>query len=372
MQATTETSMETAPPVGKIPAMPPADQGRDVSGSQPAGGAGRRLRRHRDRRDQAPDRGRPRARGGSPAGGGRPSARPKAAPASSGRSAPGLAAIGADGAAGRRVSAAAPRDRRRVRRAGRLQDRQDRPVAPDRRVGEFRPGRLAPRRAPRPPAGERGGRVAVDNDANIAALGEACHGAGAGLDPVFYVTLGSGVGGGLVVGGHVYHGAPPGEAEFGHLRLGRAAGGTGCATVESRCSGWAVDARIRERATGAGGAARRRGRGPRPARRRGPAPRGGLGRRRPGCAENARRTGGRPGAGPVARGPPVAPGRRSSWAAGLSGVGEPLRAAVAAALPGFVMEAFHPCPPVRLAALGEDAVPVGRWSWRGGRREVGA
>jgi glucokinase len=44
---------------------------------------------------------------------------------------------------------------------------------------------------------------------------------------------------------------------------------------------------------------------------------------------------------------------------GLSLVGEPLRAAVAAALPRFVMEAFLPPPPLRLAKLGEDAVPVG-------------
>lgn len=37
--------------------------------------------------------------------------------------------------------------------------------------------------------------VLVDNDANVAALGEAWHGAGRAHDPVFYVTLGSGVGG---------------------------------------------------------------------------------------------------------------------------------------------------------------------------------
>jgi glucokinase len=82
----------------------------------------------------------------------------------------------------------------------------------------------------------------VENDANTAALGEAMCGAGAGgdADPLFYVTLGSGVGGGLVAGGRIYHGASPGEAEFGHLRLDRDG-----ATVESRCSGWAVDARIR-------------------------------------------------------------------------------------------------------------------------------
>src|SRR5205085_6629816 len=83
--------------------------------------------------------------------------------------------------------------------------------------------------------------VFVDNDANVAALGEATHGAGIAVNPVFYVTLGSGVGGGLVVDGRIYHGAKPGEAEIGHVRLDR--GGT---TLESRCSGWAVDRKIRE------------------------------------------------------------------------------------------------------------------------------
>ena len=44
---------------------------------------------------------------------------------------------------------------------------------------------------------------------------------------------------------------------------------------------------------------------------------------------------------------------------GLSGVGEPLRALVEGALRSFTMEAFAPGPKVALAALGEDAVPVG-------------
>src|SRR5438477_12130860 len=83
--------------------------------------------------------------------------------------------------------------------------------------------------------------VCVDNDANTATFGEALHGAGVGLNPVFYVTLGSGVGGGLVVDGQIYHGATPGEAEIGHVRLDRH--GT---VVEARCSGWAIDSRIRE------------------------------------------------------------------------------------------------------------------------------
>jgi glucokinase len=44
---------------------------------------------------------------------------------------------------------------------------------------------------------------------------------------------------------------------------------------------------------------------------------------------------------------------------GLSLIGKPLTDAIAKALPGFVMEAFHPVPQVKLAELGEDAVPIG-------------
>lgn len=83
-------------------------------------------------------------------------------------------------------------------------------------------------------------RVVVENDANVAALGEAMRGAGRGFETVFYVTLGSGVGGGLVQSGKIYHGLPPGEVEIGHLRLDKCG-----ATVEDRCSGWAVNKRIR-------------------------------------------------------------------------------------------------------------------------------
>jgi len=44
---------------------------------------------------------------------------------------------------------------------------------------------------------------------------------------------------------------------------------------------------------------------------------------------------------------------------GLSLLGEPLRAAVESGLARYVMKAFSPPPPLRLASLGEDAVPVG-------------
>jgi glucokinase len=50
----------------------------------------------------------------------------------------------------------------------------------------------------------------------------------------------------------------------------------------------------------------------------------------------------------------------------LSLVGEPLRQAVASALPGFLMDVFRPGPEIRLAGLGEDAVPVGALLLAGG------
>ena len=51
---------------------------------------------------------------------------------------------------------------------------------------------------------------------------------------------------------------------------------------------------------------------------------------------------------------------------GLSGLGEPLRGGVEQTLPGFIMEAFRPGPRIALAALGEDAVPVGALLLAGG------
>lgn len=194
--------------------------------------------------------------------------------------------------------------------------------------------------------------VTVDNDANVAALGEARRGAGQGHNPVLYATLGSGVGGGLVVDGRIYHGATPGEVELGHVRLDRA--GT---TVESRCAGWAVDRRIRALAAAEPG--------------------GVLARLTAGMSGGeARHLGAALAAGdPAARGLLEETARDLAFGlshavhllhpavvvlgGGLSLLGEPLRAAVAAGLPGFVMDAFKPGPEVRLAGLAEDAVPVG-------------
>jgi fructokinase len=62
----------------------------------------------------------------------------------------------------------------------------------------------------------------IDTDVNAAALAEYRWGAGVGLDSVCYVTIGTGVGGGLVIEGMPVHGAL--HPEMGHLRLRRAPG----------------------------------------------------------------------------------------------------------------------------------------------------
>ena len=58
--------------------------------------------------------------------------------------------------------------------------------------------------------------VFVENDANAAALAEAKAGAGKGLDDVVMITLGTGVGGGVVIGGKLYSGFNYAGAELGH------------------------------------------------------------------------------------------------------------------------------------------------------------
>ena len=62
-------------------------------------------------------------------------------------------------------------------------------------------------------------KVAFANDANCLALSEATDGAGAGADIVFTVILGTGVGGGVVVGGRVLNGANAIAGEWGHNPL---------------------------------------------------------------------------------------------------------------------------------------------------------
>ena len=85
--------------------------------------------------------------------------------------------------------------------------------------------------------------VAVQNDADTAGLGEARFGAGVGHSPVLYVTVGSGIGGGLIVDGRIYRGAGAGAAEIGHLWVDD--GDDGPRRLEEIASGWAIDAAAR-------------------------------------------------------------------------------------------------------------------------------
>lgn len=61
--------------------------------------------------------------------------------------------------------------------------------------------------------------VIMDNDANVGALGEALHGAGRGADSLFYMTLSTGIGGGIVIDGRIYRGADSYAGEIGHLNI---------------------------------------------------------------------------------------------------------------------------------------------------------
>ena len=59
--------------------------------------------------------------------------------------------------------------------------------------------------------------VYLENDANAAALGEWWLGAGRGIDNLVLITLGTGVGGGIIIGGEVLHGARHTAGEIGHM-----------------------------------------------------------------------------------------------------------------------------------------------------------
>jgi glucokinase len=92
-------------------------------------------------------------------------------------------------------------------------------------------------------ASEFGARVVIDNDANVAALGEARFGAGKNCASVLYLTVSTGVGGGWVLDGKIYRGASELAGEIGHMVIDPAGppcpcGRRGC--VEQLASGTAI------------------------------------------------------------------------------------------------------------------------------------
>ncbi|MFI5026306.1 MAG: ROK family protein [Solirubrobacterales bacterium] len=87
--------------------------------------------------------------------------------------------------------------------------------------------------------------VFVDNDANVAALAEHLYGAAKGAENAVMLTVGTGIGGGLIIGGEVYRGSTGAGAELGHTVIDLdgpdcqgSCPGRGC--VESFASGTAV------------------------------------------------------------------------------------------------------------------------------------
>lgn len=86
--------------------------------------------------------------------------------------------------------------------------------------------------------------VCVENDASTAGLGEYIAGAGRGCSRLFYITLGSGVGGGWIVDGRIDSGQGLGAAEIGHMWVPDPQSGE-LAELEQICSGWAIGQRAR-------------------------------------------------------------------------------------------------------------------------------
>ena len=89
----------------------------------------------------------------------------------------------------------------------------------------------------------------IGNDCDLAAMAEAKFGAGRGKKRVFFVTVGTGVGGGFVVDGRLEGADRPAIAEIGHLRPGLHDDRPE-STVESIASGWGITSAVQARISG--------------------------------------------------------------------------------------------------------------------------
>ncbi len=88
--------------------------------------------------------------------------------------------------------------------------------------------------------------AAIGNDCDVAGLAEARFGSGRDRHIVLYVTVGSGIGGGLVIDGKIYRGGGVAATEIGHLRPGLQSDRPD-ETVESLASGWGIAAAAQAR-----------------------------------------------------------------------------------------------------------------------------
>lgn len=95
--------------------------------------------------------------------------------------------------------------------------------------------------------------VVIDNDANAAALGEKKFGAGKEVNDLFYFTVSTGIGGGLIIDGRIYHGASFDAAEVGHMTILPDGPRCGCGKLgclEALASGTAIARRAKEKIKG--------------------------------------------------------------------------------------------------------------------------
>ena len=91
--------------------------------------------------------------------------------------------------------------------------------------------------------------VTIENDANASALAEFRFGGGRGYDAVLYMTMSTGIGGGIVINGEIYHGANDSAGEVGHQILLPDGPLCGCGKrgcLEALCSGPAIALRTQE------------------------------------------------------------------------------------------------------------------------------
>lgn len=92
-------------------------------------------------------------------------------------------------------------------------------------------------------------RIWVDKDTNAAILGEMLYGSGRGSQHLLYVAIGTGIGGGMVLGGHLYHGATEGACDVGHLIIEAEGELCGCGKkgcLETIASGPAIARQIKK------------------------------------------------------------------------------------------------------------------------------
>jgi len=97
--------------------------------------------------------------------------------------------------------------------------------------------------------------VFLDNDANAAALGEHRFGAGRGVANMVYLTISTGIGGGIIINHQLYQGENGNAGELGHMSVNFAGRPCGCGNlgcIEQYASGTAIATRAREAVKAAG------------------------------------------------------------------------------------------------------------------------